>query len=211
MLARIKIGVWIACLSPLVWLCWLAVQNQLGPDPGKALADNLGLWALRLLLATLLLRPLREATGKPQFVQVRRLIALFAWCYATLHFAAGMFYVIGWSWQDLLKAFDERRYITLGLLAWVLMLPLGLTSNRWAQRRFGRRWRQLHRLVYPLAVLACLHFLWLVREDYRQPALYALSLTFLLVWRLPPLRAAVRELRLRRAEVVARHTLRAEK
>ena len=185
MLVRIKIAIWIACLSPLVFLIYLAATQQLGPDPGKALTDNLGLWALRLLLVVLLLRPLRELTGMPQFVQVRRLVSLFVWFYASAHFMAGMFYVIGWSWLDLLKAFDERRYITLGILAWVLMLPLGLTSNRWAQRKLGTRWRKLHRLVYPLAILACLHFIWLVREDYWQPFLYSAILILLLVWRIP--------------------------
>lgn len=188
MLARIKIGIWVVCLLPLAWLIYLGVMQQLGPDPGKALSDNLGLWALRLLLVALLLRPLREITGKPQFVQVRRLVSLFAWFYATLHFAAGLFYVIGWSWQDLLKAFDERRYVALGLLAWLLMLPLGLTSNRWSQRTLGLKWRKLHRLIYPLAIFACLHFVWLVREDYWQPTLYAVFLLILLLWRLPLLR-----------------------
>jgi len=189
MLTRIKLGIWLAGLMPLAWLIYLALSNQLGPDPGKTLDDNLGLWALRFLLIALLLRPLREITGKPQFIQVRRLVSLFAWFYASLHFAAGMFYVIGWSWQDLLKAFDGRRYVTLGLLAWLLMLPLGITSNRWSQRKLGRRWRKLHYLIYPLAILACLHFIWLVRSDYWQPALYAAFLIVLLCWRLPILRA----------------------
>jgi sulfoxide reductase heme-binding subunit YedZ len=206
MLARLKIAVWIACLSPLAWTFWLAAQSQLGPDPGKALTDGFGLWALRLLLIVLLLRPLRDWTGKPQFVQVRRLVSLFAWFYATLHFAAGLFYVIGWSWADLLKAFDERRYITLGLLAWILMLPLGLTSNRVAQRRLGLQWRKLHRLVYPLAILACLHFVWLVREDYRQPAIYSGLLFILLLWRLPVVRS-----RVLRSNAPAEVTVRSEK
>ena len=185
MMVRIKIVIWLLCLVPLCWLIYLAATQQLGPDPGKLLSDNLGLWALRLLLVVLLLRPLREITGKPQYVQVRRLISLFAWFYASLHFLAGMFYVIGWSWADLAIAFDERRYITLGILAWLLMLPLGLTSNRWSQRRLGLRWRKLHRLVYPLAILACLHFVWLVREDYGQALFYSALLIVLLFWRLP--------------------------
>lgn len=188
MLMRIKVVVWIACLLPLSFIMYGALTQQLGPDPGKALADEFGLWALRLLLVALTLRPLRDISGKPQFVQIRRLVSLFAWFYASLHFAAGLFYVIGWSFADLLKAFSERRYITLGLLAWLLMLPLGLTSNRWSQRKLGLRWRALHRLVYPLAIFACLHFIWLVREDYRQPVLYALLLCLLLLWRVPVLR-----------------------
>lgn len=188
MLMRIKVVVWIACLLPLSFIMYGALTQQLGPDPGKALADEFGLWALRLLLVALTLRPLRDISGKPQFVQIRRLVSLFAWFYASLHFAAGLFYVIGWSFADLLKAFSERRYITLGLLAWLLMLPLGLTSNRWSQRKLGLRWRALHRLVYPMAIFACLHFIWLVREDYRQPVLYALLLCLLLLWRVPVLR-----------------------
>lgn len=185
MLVRIKFAIWIACLSPLGCLVYWAATQQLGPDPGKALTDYLGLWALRLLLVVLLLRPLREITGRPQFVQVRRLVSLFAWFYASIHLLAGMFYVIGWSWVDLLVAFDERSYITLGILAWVLMMPLGLTSNRWAQRRLGARWRKLHRLIYPLAVLACLHFVWLVRENYLEAVLYSAILVVLLMWRAP--------------------------
>lgn len=185
MLVRIKFAIWVACLSPLGCLIYWAATQQLGPDPGKALTDDLGLWALRLLLIVLLLRPLREITGRPQFVQVRRLVSLFAWFYASIHLLAGMFYVIGWSWVDLLVAFDERRYVTLGILAWVLMMPLGLTSNRWAQRRLGARWRKLHRLIYPLAILACLHFVWLVRENYLEAVLYSAILVVLLMWRAP--------------------------
>ncbi len=184
-MAAIKSGIWLLALTPLAWLLWLGFNNELGPDPGKALVDNLGLWALRLLLITLALRPLREMTGKIVFIQVRRLLGLFSWFYASLHFAAGIFYVIGWSLPELTKAFSERTYIVLGIAAWLMLLPLGVTSNRWAQRKLGRRWRRLHQLIYPLAISACLHFIWLVRSDYWEPALYALILTLLLVWRTP--------------------------
>jgi methionine sulfoxide reductase heme-binding subunit len=181
----IRTCIWLLALTPLVWVVWLGVHNELGPDPGKALDDYLGLWALRLLLITLAMRPLREITGKAIFLQLRRLLGLFAWFYASLHFAAGIFYVIGWSAPELLRAISERGYIILGFAAWLMLLPLGVTSNRWAQRKLGRSWRRLHQLIYPLAMLACLHFIWLVRSDYWQPALYALALTILLGWRLP--------------------------
>lgn len=185
MLIAVKSVIWALALSPLGWIFYAAYMDELGPDPGKATVDTLGLWALRLLLITLALRPLRDLTGKSIFIQVRRLLGLFTWFYATLHFAGGIFYVIGWTWQDVLKAFDERTYITLGLLAWSLMVPLGLTSNRWSQRRLGRRWKRLHQLNYPLAIFACLHFIWLVRSDYWQPTLYAVMLAVLLLWRWP--------------------------
>ena len=188
MLVFIKACIWVASLTPLSWLIYLGLNNELGPDPGKALVDGLGLWALRLLLITLLLRPLREITGNNIFLRVRRLVGLFCWFYATLHFAGALFYVIGFSSAELLKALNERTYIILGLLAWLLLLPLAITSNRWSQRKLGRRWVSLHRLIYPAAILVCLHFIWLVRSDYWQPVLYSILMVALLSWRIPKLR-----------------------
>ncbi len=185
MLVAIKVFIWVVALTPLSWMIYSGVNNQLGPDPGKALVDGLGLWALRLLLITLLLRPLRDITGKSVFIRVRRLVGLFCWFYATLHFAASLFYVIGFSWPDIAKAFSEKTYIILGLLAWLLLTPLGVTSNRWSMLRLKRGWSTLHRLIYVTVVFACLHFVWLVRSDYWQPALYFLLALMLLVWRVP--------------------------
>ena len=185
MIAAVKTLIWIAALSPLSWLLYEGFSNQLGPDPGKALVNGLGLWALRLLLITLSLRPLRDITGQSVFIRVRRLVGLFCWFYATLHFAASLFYVIGFSWPELLKAFSEKTYIILGLLAWLLLVPLGVTSNRWAQRRLKRRWLVLHRTIYVIVILGCLHFLWLVRSDYWEPGLYLVMALVLLAWRLP--------------------------
>lgn len=184
----IKTCIWIASLTPLSWLIYLGLNNQLGPDPGKALVDGLGLWALRLLLMTLLLRPLRELTRNNIFLRVRRLVGLFCWFYATLHLAGALFYVVGFSSAELLKALVDRTYIILGLLAWLLLLPLAITSNRRSQRKLGRRWVLLHRLIYPAAILVCLHFIWLVRSDYWQPALYSVFLIALLWWRIPQFR-----------------------
>lgn len=195
MIRWIKAVIWLLALTPLSWNVWLGFDNRLGPDPGKALVDSFGLWALRLLLITLALRPLREVTGNPIFIRVRRVVGLFAWFYATLHFGAGMFYVVGWSMPELLRALNEKTYIVLGALAWVLLVPLGLTSNQWAQRKLGKNWRPLHRLIYPLTVLACLHFVWLVRSDYWQPALYSIIAAGLLVWRVPALQRLRNDLR----------------
>lgn len=193
MLTFVKVLIWIAALTPLSWLIYSGLNDQLGPDPGKALSDGLGLWALRLLLITLLLRPLRDITGNPVFIRVRRLIGLFCWFYASLHFAAGIFYVIGYSWVDLSKALSEKTYIILGFLAWLLLLPLAVTSNRWSQRRLGRRWVRLHRAIYLIVVLACLHFIWLVRSDYWQPISYFVFAVLLLGWRVPLLSRMLNE------------------
>lgn len=185
MIRSIKVFAWALMLMPLGWNLWLGFGGRLGPDPGKALVDSFGIWALRLLLITLTLRPLREVTGMVVFIQLRRLVGLFAWFYASLHFGAAIFYVVGWSLPELRVAFTEKTYIILGIIAWLLMVPLGVTSNRWSQRRLGKDWRRLHRAIYVLAILACLHFIWLVRSDYWQPALYAFALLALLVWRSP--------------------------
>lgn len=182
----IKTAVWILCLAPLAWLLWLGGSGALSPDPGKALVDGLGLWALRLLLVVLLLRPLREATGVVAFIRVRRLFGLFVWFYATLHLLGASFYIIGWSWPQLATALQERTYVVIGALAWLLLLPLAVTSTRAAQRRLGLQWRRLHRLIYPAALLVCVHFLWLVRSDYREPGVYTAIVIALLAWRLWP-------------------------
>src|SRR5690606_32678518 len=102
----------------------------------------------------------------------------------SLHLLLALFYLIGWSWPELRAALAERTYIVLGFSAWLLLVPLGLTSTRRARQRLGRRWRQLHRLIYPAAILACLHFLWLVRSDYLEPLLYLVALLILFGWRL---------------------------
>lgn len=193
MLVFVKVVIWIAALTPLSWLIYSGLNDRLGPDPGKALVDGLGLWALRFLFVTLLLRPLREITGNPIFIRLRRLVGLFCWFYATLHFAAGIFYVIGYSWVDLIKALSEKTYIILGFLAWLLLLPLAITSNRWSQRRLGRRWTRLHRAIYLIVVFASLHFIWLVRSDYWQPMLYFMLGIILLGWRMPLLNRAISE------------------
>lgn len=184
MLAVLRALVWSVGCWPLCWLVLQAVRNNLGPDPGEAIVLGTGLWALRLLLITLLLRPLRDLTGRPEFVRVRRAAGLFAWFYASLHLLLALFYLIGWSWPELIAALRERTYIVFGFSAWVLLVPLGLTSTRRARQRLGRRWRQLHRLIYPAAILACLHFIWLVRSDYLEPAIYSGMLAILFGWRL---------------------------
>ncbi|MFT3929841.1 MAG: protein-methionine-sulfoxide reductase heme-binding subunit MsrQ [Spongiibacteraceae bacterium] len=185
MLLIVKLCIWIAALSPLSWMIYLGVDNQLGPDPGKALVDGLGLWALRLLLITLLLRPLRDITKQLIFVRVRRLVGLFCFFYATLHFAASIFYVVGYSWAELAKAMSDKTYIVLGFGAWLLLFALAATSNRWSQRKLGGGWLSLHRLIYVAAILVCLHFVWLVRSDFWQPVMYFLLAALLLVWRVP--------------------------
>ena len=173
----------VLCLVPFCVLLYRAVYGLLGPDAGKELVLETGEWALRFLLASLAVTPLRQITKKAAITRYRRMVGLYAWFYASLHLLVVLTYLLGWSMAIFLEEFVERPYMALGITAWVLMVPLGLTSTRWAQRRLGKRWKTLHQLVYLIGILACAHFVWLVRSDYGEALLYSLILALLLSFR----------------------------
>ena len=156
---------------------------SLGANPVATLTDALGLWALRLLLATLAMTPLRFVTGQPRWLQYRRMLGLYAFFYLALHLA--MYFAIdqGFDWRVLLEDVVRRRWITLGMAAFVLLVPLAVTSTRAAQRRLGRRWQQLHYAIYPAALLGCWHFYWQVKRDVREPLAYAAVFALLMLVR----------------------------
>ena len=175
---------------PLAWLAWQALDvarngsDALGAEPVVAIEHHLGLWALRLLLLCLAMTPLRRLTGMPAWTGYRRMLGLWAFAYACLHLLAYLALDLRWLWPQILADIAKRPYLTMGMGAWLMLLPLAATSTRAAMRRLGRRWSSLHRLVYPAAILAVLHFWWLVKADLREPALYAAILAALLGWRL---------------------------
>ncbi|MBJ6984759.1 protein-methionine-sulfoxide reductase heme-binding subunit MsrQ [Luteimonas sp. MC1750] len=178
-------------LAPLALLGWKAWQvgggsdiDALGADPVAAIEHELGLWALRLLLVTLAISPLRQWLGRPELLRFRRLLGLWAFAYASLHFSAWLVLDLRGWWSQVFVEIAERPYITVGFAAWLLLLPLAVTSTRGWMRRLGRNWGRLHRLVYAIAVLAVLHFWWVVKSDVREPLLYAAILAVLLGWRL---------------------------
>ena len=176
-----------ACALPLAWLSARAfglAGLALGPNPIDALQDQLGQWALRLLLATLCITPLAVELRAPWLLGLRRMIGLWAFAYATLHFANWIALDLGFDGRAILAHIAKRPYVTVGFAAFALLAPLAATSTDRALRRLGRRWHLLHRLVYPAAALACLHYWWLVKADWREPLLYALVLALLLGWRL---------------------------
>ena len=175
--------VFILCLLPLAGLIVQAGNGQLGPDAGKQLVLATGEWALRLLLITLAISPLKLWTKQAWLLRYRRMLGLYAWFYATLHLLSVLTYLLGWSWPVFIEEFAERPYMALGILAWLIMVPLALTSNRWSQRKLRRHWKTLHRLVYLSGVLACAHFIWLVRSDYAEALVYSALLTGLLLVR----------------------------
>lgn len=177
--------IFILCLVPLAWTLYGGITGQIGPDPGKEMVLETGTWALRFLLLTLMVTPARTYLGIGSAIRYRRMLGLYCWFYASVHFVAVWTYLLGWSWATFLEEFSDRPYMTVGIIAWLLLLPLGFTSTHWAQRKLGRRWKRLHQLIYPIAILACIHFIWLVRHDYTEPLVYSLVLAVLLIARLP--------------------------
>jgi sulfoxide reductase heme-binding subunit YedZ len=178
-----RLGVFILCLLPFVWILYAAVVSRLGPDPAEALMLFTGEWSLRLLALTLLVSPLRAWTGWSVLMKLRRMLGLFAFFYACVHFLTFLQFYIGWAPTALAEELAERPYITLGFTAWVLMLPMAMTSTHGMQRRLRAHWQRLHRLVYPAAILACLHLLWQARSDIGEALVYLIIFGVLLVWR----------------------------
>ena len=175
----------LALLSWRVWQVWSEADiDALGPDPVAAIEHTLGLWALRLLLLTLAITPLRQLSGQAVLMHFRRMLGLYVFAYASLHFAAYLVLDLRGWWALVFEEIAKRPYITVGFAAWLLLVPLAVTSTRGWMRRLGRNWGRLHRVVYAVAALAVLHFWWIVKSDYREPLLYAAILAVLLGWRL---------------------------
>jgi sulfoxide reductase heme-binding subunit YedZ len=174
-------------LVPLAYLLFSLLTDMLGANPAEALLRGTGLWALRMLCVLLLVSPLREITGWAVLARLRRMLGLFVFFYALVHFAAYVWLDQSGQWDDILLDIPKRPFILVGLLALVLLLPLALTSFNAAIRRLGAaRWRKLHRAVYGVALLAVLHFFWMRagKRNFDQVALYAVIIGALLAWRL---------------------------
>ena len=180
----IRVGVFTLALLPFIWVSYAAATSGLGPDPAEALMHVTGEWSLRLLALTLLVSPLRVWTGWSLLLKLRRMLGLYAFFYGCIHLLSFVQFYVGWTPAGLLEELAERPYITMGFMAWLLMLPLAITSTRGMQRRLRRNWLRLHRLVYPAAILACLHLLWQVRSDIGEALFYIGIFAVLLGWRL---------------------------
>jgi len=180
----LKTGLFLACLLPLAVLLWEAATGGLGANPVERITHSTGEWTLRLLLATLAITPLRRVSGYTPLARWRRMLGLFSFFYACLHFLT--YVVIEQGLDPALIAEDiaEHKFVLAGFSSFLLLVPLAATSTNAMQRRLGgRRWKRLHRLVYVAATGAVLHFLWLVKADYTEPLLYAAALAVLLGWR----------------------------
>ncbi len=179
----VKPLVFLACLLPFGWLAWDVAAGNLSANPIEDITHRTGDWTLRLLLVTLAVTPLRRLSGLTALLKLRRMLGLFAFFYACLHFTTYIWLDQQFTVTAIIEDVAERPYITVGFTAFVLLIPLAATSTNAMMRRLGRRWRRLHQLVYAIAVLGVLHYLWLVKADLREPLIYAAVLALLLGYR----------------------------
>lgn len=177
---------WLAVLAPALWLGWLIVQAQssivspLGADPAEFVVRYLGEWGMRILLASLLLSSVARRLKRPQLIRLRRRIGVAAFFYLTAHVLGYVWLFAGAQIQAIIDDLFERTYITVGFLGWLLLLPLAVTSTRGWQRRLGRRWKKLHRLVYVAVVAGCVHYWWLTKDGYGEVVVYCCITALLL-------------------------------
>ena len=179
-----KPAVHVLCLAPLVWLAWRGFSGDLGANPIEAINRFLGDWALRFLLIALAVTPLRGIFGLNELARFRRMLGLYAFAYVSLHLtnyiAVDQFFDWGEIWKDIVK----RTFITVGMIAFILLIPLAVTSTKGMSKRLGGlRWQKLHQVVYGVGVLGVVHFYMMVKADVREPLIYAAILAFLLGWR----------------------------
>ena len=180
----VRRGIYIAGMVPAVWYFYLGVTDQLGADPQNTLERLLGLWALRFIILSLAITPLRRLGG-PSLIRYRRAIGLLAFYYAALHLTVYLVLDQGLDFRAIWADIVKRPYITVGMLAITMLVPLAITSNNAMIRRLGAAaWQRLHRLVYVAAAAAAIHFLWLVKSWTFEPLFYASAVTVLLLFRL---------------------------
>ncbi len=176
--------VFLACLLPLGRLAWKAYNSALGANPIQVITWSTGTWTLVFLMVTLSVTPLRKLTRQYWLIQFRRMLGLFAFFYGLLHFLTYIWLDQFFDWHSMTKDVVKRPFITVGFTAFVLMVPLALTSTQRSIRWLGKKWQALHRLIYAMAIAGVIHYIWLVKKDIRKPLIYAGVLAVLLLYRL---------------------------
>lgn len=183
--AAIKAVLFVVCLVPLARLLWLGFNGQLGANPVEFITRSTGTWALVGLMLTLTVTPLRRLSGWNQLLRYRRMLGLFSFFYAALHFITYLWLDQFFDIQSILKDIVKRPFITLGFASFLLLIPLAVTStNKMIKRLGAKRWQKLHRLVYAIALGGVVHYWWLVKKDITVPLIFALVLTVLLGYRI---------------------------
>jgi methionine sulfoxide reductase heme-binding subunit len=180
----LKIVVFLLCLAPAGYLGWRIYSQDLTANPLEYITHFTGDWAIRLIAATLAITPLRKLLQLPDLIRFRRMIGVYAFFYASLHFVTYLWLDRLFDFHDLGKDIAKRPFITMGFLAFVCMLPLAITSTKgWIRRLGGKRWQLLHRLVYLSGIAAVIHYKWLVKSDFRLPYMYGAIIGVLLLYR----------------------------
>ena len=175
--------VFLACLIPLGRLAWLGFHAGLGANPIEFITHSTGNWTLIFLLVTLSITPLRKVMRQYWLISFRRMLGLFAFFYGCLHLMTYVWLDKFFDVHEMLHDIAKRRFITAGMTAFALMIPLALTSTKWSIRKLGKRWQILHRLIYFSAAAGVIHYVWLVKADLKKPLEYAFVLGMLLTYR----------------------------
>jgi sulfoxide reductase heme-binding subunit YedZ len=179
-----KAAVFAALAAPAAWMAWQMYRDELGANPIEAITKGTGIWTLRVLLISLAITPARKMMGLPELIRFRRMAGLFAFFYATLHLFTYLWLDKFFEWPEIWADVVKRRFITAGMSAFALMVPLTATSTSgWIRRLGGRRWQALHRLVYFSAAAAVVHYSWLVKAGVMRPGVYAAIFGALMAWR----------------------------
>ena len=176
--------VFLACLLPLGRLAWLGLHAGLGANPIEFITHSTGDWTLTFLLVTLSITPLRKLTRQYWLISFRRMLGLFAFFYGSLHLMTYVWLDKFFDVHEMVHDIAKRRFITAGMTAFALMIPLALTSTKWSIRKLGKRWQMLHRLIYFSASAGVIHYIWLVKADRKKPLEYAFVLGMLLLYRI---------------------------
>jgi methionine sulfoxide reductase heme-binding subunit len=176
--------VFLACLLPLGRLAWKGFHSALGANPIQVITWSTGTWTLVFLLITLSITPVRKLTRQYWLIQTRRMLGLFAFFYGCLHFTTYIWLDQFFDLHSVAKDVVKRPFITIGFTAFVLMIPLALTSTKDSIRRLGKRWVAIHRLIYATAIAGIIHYIWLVKKDIRKPVVYAVIVGILLLYRI---------------------------
>jgi sulfoxide reductase heme-binding subunit YedZ len=185
MIRWIKVAVFVTCLVPLGLLAWAAYTQDLGANPIEKITHATGDWTLRFLLITLSITPLRKLLRVPSLIKFRRMLGLFAFFYACLHFTTYIWLDKFFNLHEMLADVAKRKFITVGFTAFILLIPLAATSTAgWIRRLGGKRWQVLHRLIYFSAIAGVIHYVWLVKADIREPLEYGTVLAALLTYRI---------------------------
>jgi len=180
-----KVMVFLLCLGPVAVLTWKGFHDLLGANPIDVITRTTGRWTLNFLLITLAITPLRRISGMPWMIRFRRMVGLYAFFYGSLHLMTYVWLDKFFDVHEMLHDIIKRRFITAGLTAWALMLPLALTSTTgWIRRLGGKRWQKLHRLIYFSAAAGVIHFIWLVKADLRKPLTYGAIWAVLIAYRM---------------------------